>query len=1588
MSAPSDFKLAPVNPKDRPRPFPPRWLKGQKYQDVAEFHEIDEHAIRVSQTNHKNFKDLVWHLVFNQRMSELEAVRAIFRWMTSKNLHTVQFDKEPKNSPEEIVCGFRSKKSTYARIFETLCLYSGIHCVTLTGFAKGVDYRPGVKFAGGPYNHSWNAVYVDGSWQLVDSHWATRYLQSEKNSPENLVYEYDDFYFLTNPEQLIYSHWPEEQPWQLLPRPLSLPEFEDLPLAKSHFFKCGMQFWSHNTGTILTERGKLTLTLGFRSPTAFTYKLVFGENNKEVYQGIKLNRYVLQETLENQVNHYLRAPLEGSYYLTIYAQKVSNEINVENVFNAACEYKVICDRPADDSTPYPQTSDTNWGPGAPVRSLGLRPSHKEGVIQAINGRAELRFAKTRPVRLLAKLQKNGEDEGQLDEYIQHHETENQSTFNLELPQKGEYALEIYANDPEKDDSTYTHICQYVVEYSADSSDQQNYGTLTLKKGYRQSPARGADVKYKEGYQSLPRGSHTEVREGYGSMPRKSQSGQDVREGYATMPANMKGRRYDPQQDGVPLPGLNDQLNKEVVGRSHLTQEEFSRYEDSFRSPTSKTEYYGAGTPEQYGYSDKQAGRAGPGIVQYQRDQYAGDSAGRGPAGYDQRRAPEQYDSYGRPITTTTTTTTVFTDRYRPDSAGRPMRGDEMTEKVTLSKSQEELAAQRAANEEQIQAEKRKAPQTLPKPTKGKPGTEDFPPPPPEAFVIRGDEELPPPPPPLPAEYGKVQDVTVTTPGQQQYVIGADGQRHPVKIEFVTGETQRGVQAQPAPAPKGTPVKIEYVKEFSPNVPRQQGKLGETPDGKKSPPVTGYQQWKSDFPPPPPPERSDSKGSPKKDAYNVTVLHEFKTPEGIGQPVAPASFQPVRIETRVKPPSPAPPPTPLKEEVFTDRTMAFKTIDRHAMEVSQKEHKSFRDMVWALIYSKGITDDLNKARAIFLWLCTKDLSKMHFEHVAPDTPEEILMGLKEGKATYAVIYETLCSYAGLHCKVISGYAKGADYKPGMKFTGDTAHHSWNAVLIDGHWRLVDCHWAARRMIGKKGAENVRYGLDEYYFMIDQRQLIYTHFPDDPNWQLLERQYTLEEFENLPPVKSLFFKYGLDLLSHKNAVIYTDDEVAVQVGFSLYRGPGLEFHCSLAFEDGREEIRDTKLSRFILQETGDRFASFKIRVPDQGSYKFVIYAKEVGGEDAEKMYSAVCEYQIVCLSTPIDPTPFPPCSAPTWGLSHGAAKKYGVVTNQMAATVGTTNGQAEIRFKLEKPLLFMAKMKSNDFDEKDLDGTVMHRVVNDTAIFSISVPQQGEYGLEIFANEPAKDGKTLFHMCQYFVVCNESKVSGVRYPQLPAAYLGPQPGYTNLKMNTISHKDPLIVNHTGELEVEFSLSQPMRVTSNLIETANGHEHPDNILQQQQNNSLTFNLRLPHPGVYKFQIYAQSLTEPSENLPGVYNYLINCDNVSRVPVTPYPRQFAQWKEGCYLYEPQDGKLSSQRLGANVQHNYLFFKLEVPKARMVAVVVGEEWEQLEPKQTGTWEGGVYMDKFWGKATRLAVTANYGGSTSSYNTLLEFSLH
>ncbi|ELU10112.1 hypothetical protein CAPTEDRAFT_77697, partial [Capitella teleta] len=171
----------------------------------------------------------------------------------------------------------------------------------------------------------------------------------------------------------------------------------------------------------------------------------------------------------------------------------------------------------------------------------------------------------------------------------------------------------------------------------------------------------------------------------------------------------------------------------------------------------------------------------------------------------------------------------------------------------------------------------------------------------------------------------------------------------------------------------------------------------------------------------------------------------------------------------------------------------------------------------------------KVRSLFRWLTVKNLNKMIFkEQLTEDSPYYFLKGIKYGLESYHELFKRLCSYAGLSVKIIRGISKSAGYKPGMPFKDSKFSNSWASVLIDGDWHFVDCHWGARHVNNTEDysdPEKFCYSLDEFYFLTNPEDMIYMHYPDEPEWQLLEDPLSVETFVELPVVKSHFFWYGL-------------------------------------------------------------------------------------------------------------------------------------------------------------------------------------------------------------------------------------------------------------------------------------------------------------------------------------------------------------------------------------------------------------------------------------------------------------------------------
>ena len=116
-------------PSQPPPPVPPAFAKTEIYKDPDEFAEVDTRAITVAQEDQKTFTDLVRQLV-SGCANDVEKARAIFRWITVKNLNSLMFeDVEGGDTPLGLLRGIKFGTESYHVLFKRLCRYARIFCV-------------------------------------------------------------------------------------------------------------------------------------------------------------------------------------------------------------------------------------------------------------------------------------------------------------------------------------------------------------------------------------------------------------------------------------------------------------------------------------------------------------------------------------------------------------------------------------------------------------------------------------------------------------------------------------------------------------------------------------------------------------------------------------------------------------------------------------------------------------------------------------------------------------------------------------------------------------------------------------------------------------------------------------------------------------------------------------------------------------------------------------------------------------------------------------------------------------------------------------------------------------------------------------------------------------------------------------------------------------------------------------------------------------------------------------------------------------------------------------------------------------------
>lgn len=178
-------------------------------------------------------------------------------------------------------------------------------------------------------------------------------------------------------------------------------------------------------------------------------------------------------------------------------------------------------------------------------------------------------------------------------------------------------------------------------------------------------------------------------------------------------------------------------------------------------------------------------------------------------------------------------------------------------------------------------------------------------------------------------------------------------------------------------------------------------------------------------------------------------------------------------------------------------------------------------------------DIQRLRAIFTWVSERISWEEDFE--GDVDPRHVLQSKRGCSEEIAMVVAEMCASVGLHAEVIRGYLK----TPGEPLDLESVarpNHFWNAVIVEGEWRILDCSLA-----GPTNPKRVHYSTagtsvaEGWYFLARPTEICYSHVPLLPEQQHICPPQPHEILMALPCATPTYFKYGLHMASFDTSML---------------------------------------------------------------------------------------------------------------------------------------------------------------------------------------------------------------------------------------------------------------------------------------------------------------------------------------------------------------------------------------------------------------------------------------------------------------------
>ena len=288
-----------------------------------DFTKVDQYA-RAYHAKTKDYKVLAQDLT-TPFDNETDKARAIYVWITDNIKYDCKkylkrkkgkLQKEPirykteaekkqkmlVREKEYMTTTLKKKKGVcedYALLFQKMCTSIGIKSEYVRGHLganpKNLGKIPII------FNHAWNSILLDGQWYLVD---ATLGSGTVEGNCKKFHKKFNSGLFMTQPRDMLLTHFPNKPEWQYLEQPLDKQAFSQLPIAGAGFYQVPVIDYFPKEGIIPAKETKTVLfKLKFAKEGPKMLKLtVNGKQQPSDFELDKDGYWIYEYPLKNRRN--------------------------------------------------------------------------------------------------------------------------------------------------------------------------------------------------------------------------------------------------------------------------------------------------------------------------------------------------------------------------------------------------------------------------------------------------------------------------------------------------------------------------------------------------------------------------------------------------------------------------------------------------------------------------------------------------------------------------------------------------------------------------------------------------------------------------------------------------------------------------------------------------------------------------------------------------------------------------------------------------------------------------------------------------------------------------------------------------------------------------------------------------------------------------------------------------------------------------------------------------------------------------------------------------------------------------------------